>query len=119
MYNVLYHANVGADFVFPGGSHRSGLLRWSSLPRCMSLATLSSRTWLTLVKNGGHAARAFKSGLAEKLEQGMNSQERNSRGLVSPTELLFFAIPRAAAGSSFVDTGLQGKYSLVSGQENR
>lgn len=65
MYNVLYHANVGVDFVFPESTNFSDYKVIVVPPLYVASDALLARL-ADFVKNGGHLVVAFKSGFCNE-----------------------------------------------------
>ena len=65
MYNALYHANVGVDFVFPESRNLSGYKVIVVPPLYIATDELLTRL-SEYVKNGGHLVLAFKSGFCNE-----------------------------------------------------
>ena len=64
-YNVLYHANIGVDFVFPESTNLSDYKVIVVPPLYVASDTLLARL-SEFVKNGGHLVVAFKSGFCNE-----------------------------------------------------
>jgi len=65
MYNVLYHSNVGVDFVFPETANLSDYKVVVVPPLYIANVALLNRL-SDYVKNGGHLVVAFKSGFCNE-----------------------------------------------------
>jgi beta-galactosidase len=65
MYEVLYHANVGVDFVFPESTNLSDYKVIVVPPLYVAGDALLTRL-AEYVKNGGHVVMAFKSGFCNE-----------------------------------------------------
>jgi beta-galactosidase len=65
MYHVLYHANVGVDFVFPESTNLSDYKVIVVPPLYIASEALLKRLG-DFVKNGGHLVVAFKSGFCNE-----------------------------------------------------
>lgn len=65
MYNALYHANLGVDFVFPEGSNFSDYKVIVVPPLYIASDALLARL-SDFVKYGGHLVMAFKSGFCNE-----------------------------------------------------
>ena len=65
MYNVLYHANIGVDFVFPESSNLSDYKIIVVPPLYVASDALLARL-SEFVKNGGSLVVAFKSGFCNE-----------------------------------------------------
>lgn len=65
MYRVLYHANVGVDFVFPESTNLSDYKVIVVPPLYVASDALLQRL-ADFVKNGGHLVVAFKSGFCNE-----------------------------------------------------
>ena len=65
MYKVLYHANVGVDFVFPESTNLSDYKVIVAPPLYVASDALLARL-ADFVKNGGHLVMAFKSGFCNE-----------------------------------------------------
>jgi len=65
MYDVLYHANVGVDFVFPESTNLSDYQVIVVPPLYIAGDALLTRL-AGFVKNGGHLVVAFKSGFCNE-----------------------------------------------------
>jgi beta-galactosidase len=65
MYNVLYHANVGVDFIFPESTNLSDYKVIVVPPLYVASDTLLVRL-ANFVKNGGRLVVAFKSGFCNQ-----------------------------------------------------
>lgn len=65
MYHVLYHSNVGVDFVFPDSTNFSDYKVIVVPPLYIASDSLLNRL-ADYVKNGGHLAVAFKSGFCNE-----------------------------------------------------
>jgi len=65
MYDALYHANVGVDFVFPESANFSDYKVIVVPPLYVASDDLLKRL-VDFVKNGGHVVMAFKSGFCDE-----------------------------------------------------
>jgi beta-galactosidase len=65
MYNVLFHANIGVDFVFPESTNLSDYKVIVVPPLYVASDALLARL-VAFVKNGGHLVVAFKSGFCNE-----------------------------------------------------
>jgi beta-galactosidase len=65
MYKVLYHANVGVDFVFPESTNLADYKVLVVPPLYVASDALLTRL-TDFVKNGGHLVAAFKSGFCNE-----------------------------------------------------
>jgi beta-galactosidase len=65
MYNALYHANVGVDFVFPESTNLSDYKVIVVPPLYIASDVVLARL-SDFVKNGGHLVVAFKSGFCNE-----------------------------------------------------
>ncbi|MGB7847591.1 MAG: beta-galactosidase trimerization domain-containing protein, partial [Candidatus Acidiferrum sp.] len=65
MYKVLYHANVGVDFIFPESANLSNYKVIVVPPLYIASDALLARL-SDYVKNGGHLVVAFKSGFCNE-----------------------------------------------------